>query len=120
AGVGGEMTVARAPGAAPNRRRLADHVTSPLLVQVLSSLVFSTVTLYKYVTYHRQIHHLGQCRKGPHIAAYFPERPRPHSADQFEETAVPGERFELPTNGLQNRCSTTELTRRIGASLTVT
>jgi hypothetical protein len=25
---------------------------------------------------------------------------------------VPGERFELPTNGLQNRCSTTELTRR--------
>src|SRR5262245_13944516 len=27
-------------------------------------------------------------------------------------TAVPGERFELPTNGLQNRCSTTELTRQ--------
>jgi hypothetical protein len=26
---------------------------------------------------------------------------------------VPGERFELPTNGLQNRCSTTELTRHI-------
>jgi hypothetical protein len=26
--------------------------------------------------------------------------------------AVPGERFELPTNGLQNRCSTTELTRQ--------
>src|SRR5205814_5770667 len=26
---------------------------------------------------------------------------------------VPGERFELPTNGLQNRCSTTELTRRM-------
>jgi hypothetical protein len=25
---------------------------------------------------------------------------------------VPGERFELPTNGLQNRCSTAELTRR--------
>ena len=25
---------------------------------------------------------------------------------------VPGERFELPTNGLQNRCSTTELTRQ--------
>lgn len=24
---------------------------------------------------------------------------------------VPGERFELPTNGLQNRCSTPELTR---------
>jgi hypothetical protein len=24
---------------------------------------------------------------------------------------VPGERFELPTNGLQNRCSTAELTR---------
>src|SRR5262244_2978039 len=27
--------------------------------------------------------------------------------------SVPGERFELPTNGLQNRCSTTELTRQI-------
>src|SRR5271163_1004648 len=25
---------------------------------------------------------------------------------------VPAERFELPTNGLQNRCSTTELSRR--------
>ena len=25
---------------------------------------------------------------------------------------VPGERIELPTNGLQNRCSTTELTRQ--------
>src|SRR5439155_25859855 len=30
-----------------------------------------------------------------------------------EEPLVPGERFELPTNGLQNRCSTTELTRQI-------
>jgi hypothetical protein len=28
---------------------------------------------------------------------------------------VPGERFELPTNGLQNRCSTAELTRRCKA-----
>ena len=30
---------------------------------------------------------------------------------------VPAERFELPTNGLQNRCSTTELSRhrKIGA-----
>jgi hypothetical protein len=27
---------------------------------------------------------------------------------------VPGERIELPTNGLQNRCSTAELTRRTG------
>jgi hypothetical protein len=26
---------------------------------------------------------------------------------------VPGERIELPTNGLQNRCSTAELTRHI-------
>jgi hypothetical protein len=26
---------------------------------------------------------------------------------------VPGERIELPTNGLQNRCSTAELTRRL-------
>jgi hypothetical protein len=25
---------------------------------------------------------------------------------------VPGERIELPTNGLQNRCSTAELTRQ--------
>jgi hypothetical protein len=27
---------------------------------------------------------------------------------------VPGERIELPTNGLQNRCSTAELTRLTG------
>jgi hypothetical protein len=27
---------------------------------------------------------------------------------------VPGERIELPTNGLQNRCSTAELTRQSG------
>ena len=27
---------------------------------------------------------------------------------------VPGERIELPTNGLQNRCSTAELTRQNG------
>ena len=26
---------------------------------------------------------------------------------------MPGERIELPTNGLQNRCSTAELTRQI-------
>jgi hypothetical protein len=26
---------------------------------------------------------------------------------------VPGERIELPTNGLQNRCSTAELTRLV-------
>ena len=29
---------------------------------------------------------------------------------------VPGERIELPTNGLQNRCSTAELTRRYWVS----
>ena len=28
---------------------------------------------------------------------------------------VPGEGLEPPTNGLQNRCSTAELTRRIGS-----
>jgi hypothetical protein len=28
---------------------------------------------------------------------------------------VPGERIELPTNGLQNRCSTAELTRQYRA-----
>jgi hypothetical protein len=34
----------------------------------------------------------------------------------FSETpyfTVPGDGFEPPTNGLQNRCSTTELTRHI-------
>ena len=31
---------------------------------------------------------------------------------------VPGERIELPTNGLQNRCSTTELTRQAFEILT--
>jgi hypothetical protein len=30
---------------------------------------------------------------------------------KFSKTLVPGERIELPTNGLQNRCSTAELTR---------
>src|SRR3974390_2301737 len=30
---------------------------------------------------------------------------------KYLKLLVPGERFELPTNGLQNRCSTTELTR---------
>jgi hypothetical protein len=32
AGVGRQMTVAGAPSAVPNRLRLADHVTSPLLL----------------------------------------------------------------------------------------
>ena len=37
-------------------------------------------------------------------------RPLPY---QLGDTAVvPDERIELPTNGLQNRCSTTELSRR--------
>jgi hypothetical protein len=41
------------------------------------------------------------------------------SPDTFREDSfvgglmVPGERIELPTNGLQNRCSTAELTRLI-------
>jgi hypothetical protein len=30
----------------------------------------------------------------------------------FGGEVVPGERIELPTNGLQNRCSTAELTRQ--------
>src|SRR5262249_54898949 len=42
-------------------------------------------------------------RAGSHLAT--PQAAR-------EEPLVPGERFELPTNGLQNRCSTTELTRQ--------
>jgi hypothetical protein len=32
---------------------------------------------------------------------------------------VPGEGFEPPTNGLQNRCSTTELTRHCGTFSTL-
>jgi hypothetical protein len=32
-------------------------------------------------------------------------------ADHVGGQVVPGERIELPTNGLQNRCSTAELTR---------
>ena len=41
------------------------------------------------------------------------------SPDTFREDSfvgglvVPGERIELPTNGLQNRCSTAELTRQM-------
>ena len=38
---------------------------------------------------------------------------RSQMASQGGRKVVPGERFELPTNGLQNRCSTTELTRQI-------
>src|SRR5215510_7816428 len=43
-------------------------------------------------------------------------RVRPHFATTqvaCESPLVPGERFELPTNGLQKCCSTTELTRQI-------
>jgi hypothetical protein len=43
------------------------------------------------------------CARGPDC-----EKPTFHGL-----LLVPGERFELPTNGLQNRCSTTELTRHI-------
>jgi hypothetical protein len=32
--------------------------------------------------------------------------------DTSPDSLVPGERIELPTNGLQNRCSTAELTRQ--------
>jgi hypothetical protein len=31
---------------------------------------------------------------------------------ETKDLLVPGERIELPTNGLQNRCSTAELTRQ--------
>jgi hypothetical protein len=34
---------------------------------------------------------------------------------RVDEQVVPGERIELPTNGLQNRCSTAELTRHCRA-----
>jgi hypothetical protein len=36
---------------------------------------------------------------------------RPQTASPVGDKVVPGERIELPTNGLQNRCSTAELTR---------
>src|SRR5262245_34753191 len=47
---------------------------------------------------------------GPGHIWQLPTAPR-------EEPLVPGERFELPTNGLQNRCSTTELTRQAYGSI---
>ena len=34
------------------------------------------------------------------------------AADNLKDTMVPGEGFEPPTFGLQNRCTTTVLTRR--------
>ena len=40
-------------------------------------------------------------------------RGAPTDRVRIGQKAVPGERFELPTNGLQNRCSTAELTRQI-------
>src|SRR6185369_6693309 len=39
--------------------------------------------------------------------------PRPRSSTGSIRDVVPGERIELPTNGLQNRCSTAELTRHL-------
>ena len=39
-------------------------------------------------------------------------RGAPTDRVRIGQKVVPGERFELPTNGLQNRCSTTELTRQ--------
>ncbi len=44
-------------------------------------------------------------------------RGAPTDRVRIGQKAVPGERFELPTNGLQNRCSTTELTRHVFAFL---
>ena len=38
---------------------------------------------------------------------------QPNTFGLDRKRLVPGERFELPTNGLQNRCSTTELTRQV-------
>jgi hypothetical protein len=45
----------------------------------------------------------------------FCNAPALNAANRRQEVLyllVPGERIELPTNGLQNRCSTAELTRR--------
>jgi hypothetical protein len=44
----------------------------------------------------------------------------PRKCEKFLIYMVPGERIELPTNGLQNRCSTAELTRQYEVSYTVT
>src|SRR5690242_19680325 len=131
AGIGGQMTVARASGAKPDRFRLADHVTSPL---VMCSIAFGlrTITLFKRAGHVRRIHHTGQCKSRTALSRLrqaearirmartradwrmiVPEwlLSRRQSNDGGCATAVPGEIFELPTNGLQNRCSTTELTR---------
>src|SRR5262245_3106838 len=50
-----------------------------------------------------------QATHPPAVMRYCERRGR--SQDTTGSPPVPGERFELPTNGLQNRCSTTELTR---------
>jgi hypothetical protein len=42
---------------------------------------------------------------------YFLEQLTPEASAKHLILLVPGERIELPTNGLQNRCSTAELTR---------
>jgi hypothetical protein len=46
----------------------------------------------------------------PRIAGKIEEKPCPDA-----KVVVPVERIELPTFGLQNRCSTAELNRRIEA-----
>jgi hypothetical protein len=48
----------------------------------------------------------------PQRAPWASRRPDPKR--DFAILLVPGERVELPTNGLQNRCSTAELTRQVG------
>jgi hypothetical protein len=63
----------------------------------------------------------GQCFDAPAVYARNKKRCCRNTARRRSENGhnrrilpillVPGERIELPTNGLQNRCSTAELTR---------
>ena len=50
---------------------------------------------------------------GPPRRGAWDASPAAQKPQEMRALLVPGERFELPTNGLQNRCSTTELTRQI-------
>ena len=60
--------------------------------------------------------HEGQIRTVAASVRCMPTLPRPQTpskADKYGPLLVPVERIELPTFGLQNRCSTAELNRRI-------
>jgi hypothetical protein len=69
-----------------------------------------------------RIHVAPTARHAPELLGMQREllRHRQHkkSLSQALIAVVPGERIELPTNGLQNRCSTAELTRHLLGFLT--